>query len=331
MIRSAYLDTAEAALWARATFSFVPTRVLPPSSSADETQRTSDGGRLVFVGFPSDFSLAFLFAALRLPGDVVGLVTSPRAHPGVVAPNALDAIAAHIGVPVLRLENVNTPAAVDELASLTPDVVLMASFDQIVRLEALAVPPHGWINVHPSRLPEYRGPEPVYWAVADGCSSTAITLHRAVLPFDAGAVLAQAVVPIADGATAGTLARAIAVVGVPLVPHAVASALRDEPGRPTDMNASSYRPSVGHRQLTTASSAEEAERWVRAGAPDMPPWARIGDQPVYVRAATVVSRPTDGPVLRFADDYLRVDEWTASCSCGGTDTSCPRREIAAST
>ena len=62
----------------------------------------------------------------------------------------------------------------------------MASFDQIIGSRALGVPTHGWMNIHPSALPARRGPEPVYWTIADGDPVAGITLHRAVPKVDAG-------------------------------------------------------------------------------------------------------------------------------------------------
>ena len=62
----------------------------------------------------------------------------------------------------------------------------MASFDQIVGARALALPKHGWLNVHPSLLPAYRGPEPVYWAIADGVAVTGISMHKAAPKVDSG-------------------------------------------------------------------------------------------------------------------------------------------------
>jgi len=78
----------------------------------------------------------------------------------------------------------------------------MASFDQIVGARALAMPKHGWLNVHPSLLPAYRGPEPVYWAIADGAPVTGISMHKAAPKVDSGPVLAQTSVPILPADTA---------------------------------------------------------------------------------------------------------------------------------
>src|SRR5665213_1957484 len=119
----------------------------------DGDARPTGGRRLLFAGFPSDFSLAFLLALLELDVEVVGLLTSPGAHPAILADNALSRIADHIGAPLLRAWRVNDEHTLLDLAGLDLDAAVMASFDQIIGARALAVPRQGWMNVHPSALP----------------------------------------------------------------------------------------------------------------------------------------------------------------------------------
>ncbi len=130
---------------------------------------------MAFAGFPSDFSLAFLLRLLQLDVQPVGIITSPGAHPAILGDNALSRIADHLGIPLIRAWRINDEHSRFELEELGLDAVVMASFDQIVGPRALALPKHGWLNVHPSLLPAYRGPEPVYWAIADGAPITGIT------------------------------------------------------------------------------------------------------------------------------------------------------------
>src|SRR5579872_4806308 len=283
---SAYLDSVRDDLWAREIFTFIPDRDLPPPP---ETITAGEGPRVAFAGFPSDFSLAFLLRLLQLDVQPVGIITSPGAHPAILGDNALSRIADHLGVPLIRAWRINDEHSRFELDELGLDAVVMASFDQIVGPRALALAKHGWLNVHPSLLPAYRGPEPVYWAIADGVPVTGITLHKAAPKVDSGPILAQAEVPILPGDTAGTLTRRLVEVGVDLLPTAVNGLLSDAPGTPVDMSASSYRTSIGHRSLEEATSAEEAERMVRAGVPNMLPWVIRDDRAVYVKAAMVAN------------------------------------------
>ena len=139
---------------------------------------------MAFAGFPSDFSLAFLLRLLQLDVHPVGIITSPGAHPAILGDNALSRIADHLGIPLIRAWRINDEHSRFELDELGLDAVVMASFDQIVGARALALPKHGWLNVHPSLLPAYRGPEPVYWAIADGVAVTGISMHKAAPKVD---------------------------------------------------------------------------------------------------------------------------------------------------
>jgi methionyl-tRNA formyltransferase len=204
----------------------------------------------------------------------------------------------------------------------------MASFDQIVGPRALGLARHGWLNVHPSLLPAYRGPEPVYWAIADGAPITGISLHRAAPKVDAGPILAQAQVPILPSDTAGTLTRRLVEAGMDLLPLAVAGLLADKDGLPVDMATSSYRSSVGHRSLDEAGSAEEAERMVRAGVPNMLPWVERDGHILYVNSARVAggTPALDGAlVLHYPGRDLVVLNTMETCGCHHNRNDCEHR------
>ena len=327
---SPYLDAVREELTAQPSFSFAPDRDLPraPARHAE----AGSGPRVLFVGFPSDYSLAFLLGLLQLDVHVCGIVTSPGAHPAILGDNALSRIADHLGVPLLRTWRINDDHSRIDLAGLRPDAAVMASFNQIVNAPTLRIPQHGFINIHPSLLPHYRGPEPVYWAIADGAERTGITLHRAVAKVDAGPILAQAEMALDPHDTSGTLTRRLVGAGVPLIATALTALLADAPGTQPDPRAGSYRPSVGHRRLDEAESVVAAERMVRAGVPNMPAWTRIGGEATYVLAAQIRDATTAGPdrapLISFPDGNLALLAVSPSCHCHHDVEDCPHREDA---
>jgi methionyl-tRNA formyltransferase len=324
---SAYLDAARQQLWARDSFSFIPDRQLPEPTGTPRRSGPAEQPKLLFAGFPSDYSLAFLLGLLDLDVDLRGIITSPGAHPAILGHNALSRIANHLGIPILRHWRVNDEHARKEIDALQPDGVVMASFDQIIGAKALAIPKHGWLNIHPSALPLYRGPEPVYWTIADGAATAGITLHRAAPRFDAGPILAQRIVPVAADETAGTLTRKLSKAGVEALPEAVGKLLSDDPGTPLDMEKATYRPSIGHRNLRTAASAAEAERMVRAGLPNMPAYLPTEDgRSLYVLAARRVDSPPEGEGLTWEDGALQLVETREACGCHHDLPDCPHRE-----
>ncbi len=321
---SEYLDMVGRDLWSRDVFTFIPDRDLPPPPA---TITPGSGPRVAFAGFPSDFSLAFLLRLLQLDVQPVGIITSPGAHPAILGDNALSRIADHLGIPLLRAWRINDEHSRFALEELGLDAVVMASFDQIVGPRALAIPKRGWLNVHPSLLPAYRGPEPVYWAIADGAPITGISMHKAAPKVDSGPILAQAEVRILPGDTAGTLTRRLVEAGMPLLPEAIDGLLHHSPGIAVDMSTSSYRTSIGHRSLEEAGSAEEAERMVRAGAPNMLPWVMRDGRAVYVKAARVANGAgADGvPVVHYPAGDLQLVETMDTCGCHHNTNDCAHR------
>ena len=321
---SPYLDTVNRDLWAREVFTFIPDRDLPPPP---DTITPGSGPRVAFAGFPSDFSLAFLLRLLQLDVQPVGIIPSPGAHPAILGDNALSRIADHLGIPLIRAWRINDEHSRCELEELGLEAVVMASFDQIVGPRALAIPRQGWLNVHPSLLPAYRGPEPVYWAIADGAPVTGISMHKAAPKVDSGPMLAQVAVPILPADTAGTLTKRLVEAGMTLLPKAVDALLSDAPGIPIDMATSSYRTSIGHRSLDEAGSAEEAERMVRAGTPNMLPWVMRDGRAAYVKAARVANgtSPDGVPRLHFATGDLLLLETMDTCGCHHNTNDCAHR------
>ena len=305
---SPYLDVVREELMERTSFGFAPDRDLPqaPARRAD----VGSGPRVLFVGFPSDYSLAFLLGLLQLDVRVCGIVTSPGAHPAILGDNALSRIADHLGVPLLRTWRINDDHSRIDMAGLRPEAAVMASFNQIVNAPTLRIPRHGFINVHPSLLPQYRGPEPVYWVIADGAERTGITLHRAVPKVDAGPILAQAAVAVDPPRHLGHPDPAAGGSRLATAGGGAGGAARDAPGSVPDLHAGSYLPPVGHRRLDEAPSAAAAERMVRAGVPNMPAWTRVGGEVAYVLAAQLrdptVAGPDRAPRLSFPDGDLAL-------------------------
>ncbi|MBV8256732.1 MAG: methionyl-tRNA formyltransferase [Actinobacteria bacterium] len=82
------------------------------------------------------------------------------------------------------------------LRAVEPDIAVCMGFPWKVPADALAVPPHGWINGHPSLLPRHRGPIPVAWAIRDGDEEMGVTFHRMDAEFDTGPILAQTRFPL---------------------------------------------------------------------------------------------------------------------------------------
>lgn len=124
-----------------------------------------------------------------------GSAAAPEATP-------LKTLCARLGIPALTVDDVNGPAVAAALAESRADLIVTFHFDQILRGSLLDAVPLGGVNVHPSLLPRHRGPVPTIHALADGDGAFGVTVHRLVPEIDAGAILAQAALPLPAATTA---------------------------------------------------------------------------------------------------------------------------------
>ncbi len=176
--------------------------------------------RLVFAGTP-DPALPSLRRLIESPRhDVVAVLTRPdaaagrrgRPEPSPVAREALDR-----GIPVLRPSRPNSPEFVAELAELAPDCCPVVAYGALLRDALLAVPPHGWVNLHFSLLPAWRGAAPVQAAIAAGDTVTGATTFRIEPSLDSGPVYGVVTEAIRPTDTAGELLERLAVSGAALL------------------------------------------------------------------------------------------------------------------
>lgn len=328
--RSPWLTTVADWLWAKQSFRMVPDLRLPISPTGPPLPAPAGAPRVGFVGFPSDYSLALLLALIDSGAELAGMATSLGANPVIAGENALSQVADHMGVPLLRLARVNEYDSLASLRRLGADLMLVASFDQILREKALAVPRLGWVNVHPSLLPQYRGPEPIYWAIANGEDRAGISFQRVARGIDAGPLLLQRAAPIRSDDDAGSLTRRLTQLGAEATDQALRLAVAGEPGTPLDLDQGSYFTSVGHRRIDQVDSAALAERLVRAGNPNMLAATECGSQLCYVIKVRLVTGQdsSPGPRLHYPDADLILEQTIDRCGChhGEPVGSCPHDE-----
>jgi methionyl-tRNA formyltransferase len=178
-------------------------------------------------------------------------------------------LAAHIAAASKEMDVV-MPASRDRIApllrTLEPDLVLCAGFPWKIPPDALAVPPLGVVNFHPSLLPRYRGPTPVAWAIRNGEKEIGVSFHRMSPELDTGPILAQAPIELADEWSWEELGPRLAATVQQLLPIALERAERGDPGEPQDESAGEYHSffEPGYATIDWSRSAAEIVRQVRA-------------------------------------------------------------------
>ncbi|WP_046315167.1 methionyl-tRNA formyltransferase [Mycobacterium sp. UM_Kg1] len=256
--------------------------------------------RIVFAGTP-DTALPSLQRLIDSPRhEVVAVLTRPdaaagrrgRPQPSPVALRALD----H-GIPVLRPVLPNAPEAVAELAELAPDCCPVVAYGALLRDALLAVPPRGWVNLHFSLLPAWRGAAPVQAAIAAGDAVTGATTFRIEPELDSGPVYGVATETIRPDDTAEQLLARLAVSGAELL-AATLDGIEDGALQavPQPRDGVSYAPkiSVEDARVRWELPAAVVERRIRAVTPNPGAWTMIGDLRVKLGPVTIAESIDDG-------------------------------------
>ena len=201
--------------------------------------------RLAFLG-TGRFAVPSLEAVLDAGHDVVALVTQPDRESGrgrELAPPPTKLVALARGLTVQQPRRIRLPEAVEALAALAPEILVVVAYGQILPPAVLGLAPRGAVNVHASLLPLYRGAAPIQWAVARGASETGVTTMQLDEGLDTGPILLARATPIGPDETAGELQERLAALGATLLLETLAglAAHRLEP-RPQDHARATLAP-----------------------------------------------------------------------------------------
>jgi methionyl-tRNA formyltransferase len=175
--------------------------------------------RVVFAGTPPA-ALPSLQAVADSAHELVGVVTRPDAHTGRgrrLAPSPVAEAADELGVAVLKPEHPRDPSFQDALRSLAPDACPVVAYGALLPQSALEIPAHGWINLHFSLLPAWRGAAPVQRSIWAGDDVTGATTFRIVRELDAGPTFGVMTETIRPTDTAGDLLARLAEGGAALL------------------------------------------------------------------------------------------------------------------
>ncbi|MBA3470164.1 MAG: methionyl-tRNA formyltransferase [Herpetosiphonaceae bacterium] len=263
--------------------------------------------RILYLGTP-DIAVAPLEQLHALGHTIVGVVTQPDRPAGrkrVLTAPPVKLAAERLGLPVFQPETLKDAAAVDDLRSLAPDVGVVAAYGEILRRNVLEIPPLGYLNIHPSLLPLYRGPAPVTGAIMAGDSLVGVSIIRLTAKMDAGPILAQATLRLDPAARAGELTAELMRQGGALLAEALAPYAAGELApREQDHGAATYTQLLSKADGTIdwGHPAIIIERMTRAYDPWPGAVTTASDQPLKIISARVVARWTGeepiGTVLR---------------------------------
>ena len=267
---------------------------------------TSPPGPVVFLG-TAPFALPTLRALVGAGERVVLVVTQPdrpRGRGRSLQPPPVKELALHLGLPVIQPPRVNAPDAVERVASLRPEFLVVVAYGQILGKALLGAPSRGAVNLHPSLLPRHRGPSPVAWTILEGDRRAGVSTMLLDERMDAGPVLLQRDVPLLPSATRGEVEDHLGRIGAGLVVKTL-QGLRAGTVHPVpqDEAAATYSRRIDRemRWIPWKAPAGEVRRRIHALSPRPGALAELrGGLVKVLRAVEVPETGAPGVVLRVA-------------------------------
>ena len=228
--------------------------------------------RAVFMGTP-EYVIPVMDVLCSLDAQVVAVYTQPDKPSGrgrTYEPPPVKKYALERGIEVFQPASLRRAEAQQQLASLRPDVTVVAAYGKILPTEVLNIPRRGSVNVHPSLLPKYRGPSPVATAILNGEKQTGTTLILLDEGMDSGPIIASRAVSIPAEATSESLTPRLFHLGADLLRENLPAWLTGEVRpRPQDDGQATVTRKLervdGEAQWEI--TAEELERRLRAFTP----------------------------------------------------------------
>ena len=258
--------------------------------------------RIVFAGTPEP-ALPTLEALISSPHEVVGVITRPPAKSGRgrhLVPSPIAQRASEAGIDLFETSSLKGDEALDRIRAWNADIAVVVAYGALIPLRVLEALPHGWLNLHFSDLPFFRGAAPVQWAILSGLSETASSVFQLEEGLDTGPVFSRQKVEITDQ-TSGELLDEMARLGAQQVVDVVnaieaGQALSQPQVVPEGVELSYARrlePSDG--SVSFDESAHHTWLRIRAVIPSPGAYTEFRGQRLKLGKVSLTDVPTPGP------------------------------------
>ena len=272
--------------------------------------------RLVFAGTPQA-AVPALEALLASRHEVAAVVTRPDAAAGRglhQVPSPVAVRAAEAGIEVLKPARVRDEEFLSRLRAIAPDCCPVTAYGALLPQTALDIPKHGWVNLHFSLLPAWRGAAPVQHAILHGDDLTGATTFQIVRELDAGPVYGVLTEPVGPRDTAGDLLGRLAVSGAGLLVatlDGIESGQLDARPQPAEGVSLAPKITIEDARVRWAEPALAVDRRIRACTPGPGAWTMLGEAriklwPLAVPPAPAVAAGRSGVGQPLAPGELRV-------------------------
>jgi methionyl-tRNA formyltransferase len=276
--------------------------------------------RLVFAGTPVA-ALPTLRALLASRHTVVAVVTRPDAPAGRgrrMEPSPVAALAHELGITTVKPVRPNEPWFQAELRAIAPDCCPVTAYGALLPQSVLDIPPRGWVNLHFSVLPAWRGAAPVQHAILRGDDITGATTFQIVKELDAGPVFGTVTEPVRPEDTSGDLLERLAITGAELLVKtldAIEDGTVSAVEQPTTGISLAPKLTPADAHVDWKLPAHLIDRQIRACTPDPGAWTdfeatRLKLWPItqYLPGGATFVPPDAGPdAIALTPGELRVE------------------------
>lgn len=251
------------------------------------------------MGTP-DFAIPSLEILLANGYPVIAVVSQPDRPKGrgrKLIPPPLKVVAEKYGIPVLQPESVRDLGFVEQFKQLSPDMIALAAFGQIIPKDILDIPPLGCLNVHPSLLPRYRGAAPINWSLINGDTATGVTIMLMDEGMDTGDILLQEETEIDPQEIYDDLHDRLSILGARLLLKAIEdrSAGKSTPLR-QDSSKATYAPRLTKdmEHINWESGADSLVNLIRGLSSDPGAYAFLREKKLKIYRAVAGKAGTSG-------------------------------------
>ena len=254
--------------------------------------------RVVFAGTPTPAATA-LQALLDSHHDVVAVLTRPDAPRGRgrrLYPSPVSELAEAHDVPVIKTSTLKDESVIDSLAEYKPDCIPVVAYGALVPPNVLTLPRWGWVNLHFSLLPRWRGAAPVQRAIEAGDKETGVTVFRIEEGLDTGDIFASVPADIADDDTAGSLMERLTDQGAQVLVDTL-DTIENGTATPTPQSddGATYAKKISTEdtRIDWNKPASTVDQSIRAVTPDPGAWTLLEDDRIRVGAVQPIFDPRD--------------------------------------
>lgn len=291
--------------------------------------------RVVFAGTP-ETALPSLEALVASRHDVVAVITRPDAPAGrgrTLTPSPVAEAAARHGIEVLKPVKPSDPDFMERLRQIAPDCIPIVAYGALIRREALDIPQFGWINLHFSVLPAWRGAAPVQRAIMAGDEVSGATVFSLVEELDAGPVLGTITELIRADDTSAELLERLADWGskllVDVVDHIEDGDIAAVP-QPEDNISYAPKLTTEEGRIDWNRPAFAVDRHIRGCTPAPGAWTTLDGDRVKIGPATIADDRTLEPGrLHVGKREVRVGTTTTDLVLGDVQAVGKKRMPAA--